>query len=179
MMKRVRPPRSRLRRLRVPRNTTRGRRAMAGAIGATKFDVNVAGKQFERSYAQIRTMIDDSALLPEEKALSQRIFLRLAKAESQVHRIPLDAVQFHEVGAADAICDSVQRSLRRLNCDAVDVLLIHSDGRDDDHAHRAFQLAGSPARKVCYHCARQGIGQGAGRRTSSGARPRRAQAGPA
>lgn len=37
--------------------------------------------------------------------------------------------------SADAICDSVQRSLRRLNCDAVDVLLIHSDGRDDDILH--------------------------------------------
>lgn len=83
------------------------RKAFAGAIGATKFDVRPGPDQSERSYAQIRQLIDRSSLAESTKRLAQRIFLRLAEAESAVHRMSLDSVQFHEVGAVDAICDIV------------------------------------------------------------------------
>ncbi len=79
----------------------------AGAIGASKFDVLVSGHQPQRSYAQVRHLLDESALDPGVKRLAQAIFARLAKAESTVHRVALDTVHFHEVGAADALVDIV------------------------------------------------------------------------
>ncbi|MEN9582010.1 MAG: hypothetical protein RJA70_5019 [Pseudomonadota bacterium] len=82
-------------------------RAFAGAIGASHFDVHISGNVEERSYVAIRKLIECAPLNAELKRIAQRIFLRLAEAESQVHRISLDDVQFHEVGAADAICDIV------------------------------------------------------------------------
>lgn len=79
----------------------------AGAIGATRFDVLVERAQGERTYAAIDRLIEEAPLDPAVKALSRQIFRRLAEAESEVHRIPLDAVHFHEVGAVDAIVDIV------------------------------------------------------------------------
>ncbi len=52
-------------------------------------------------------LIDASPLAVKVKALAQRIFRRLAEAESEVHRTPIEDVAFHEVGAVDAIVDVV------------------------------------------------------------------------
>src|SRR6202042_280557 len=41
------------------------------------------------------------------KARAQATFARLAVAEAGVHRMPIDDVHFHEVGAVDAIADVV------------------------------------------------------------------------
>lgn len=83
------------------------REGHVGALGATHVDVAVTGRQSERSYAEIRELIDGAALSPEVRALAQKIFLRLAEAEAEVHRIDLDHVHFHEVGAIDAVVDIV------------------------------------------------------------------------
>jgi uncharacterized protein (TIGR00299 family) protein len=77
------------------------------AIVGTAFDVHAHGRQPARSYATIRTLLDQSALDPEVKRLAQAIFLRLGEAESHAHRVPLDDVHFHEVGSVDAIVDIV------------------------------------------------------------------------
>ena len=82
-------------------------RARAGAIGGSHFDVRVAGGQPDRRYRDIVALIDASSLAPAVKALAQRIFRRLAEAEAEVHRTPIDDVSFHEVGAVDAIIDIV------------------------------------------------------------------------
>lgn len=79
----------------------------AGAIGCLHVDVRVAGRPPERNYSQIRRMIDAAALPLPVRDLSHRIFLRLARAEAEVHRTSLDAVHFHEVGGVDAIVDIV------------------------------------------------------------------------
>lgn len=60
-----------------------------------------------RSYADIRRMIDESSLFKQVKHLAQQVFLKLAEAESQAHQVPVDQVQFHEVGAVDSIVDIV------------------------------------------------------------------------
>lgn len=78
-----------------------------GAIGATHFDVSFASGQPERSFVEISRLLRASKLEPAVLALSLRIFQRLAQAESEVHRIPIEKVAFHEVGAVDAIVDIV------------------------------------------------------------------------
>jgi hypothetical protein len=83
-----------------------GMRERSGIV-ATSFEVHVAAKQPERTYGAIRAMIESSALEPRVKARAQATFRRLAEAESRVHRIALDDVHFHEVGAIDAIVDVV------------------------------------------------------------------------
>ncbi len=81
---------------------------IVGALGAIHFDVHVEGPQPQRTYAEIRALIAGAeGLDPAARDLAQRIFLRLAEAESEVHRMPLDEVAFHEVGAVDAIVDIV------------------------------------------------------------------------
>jgi uncharacterized protein (TIGR00299 family) protein len=81
--------------------------AQAGAIGATRFDVLVEGPQPERRYAEIDAMLAAAPLAPAVAGLARAIFRRLGEAEAEVHRISLDEVHFHEVGAVDAIVDIV------------------------------------------------------------------------
>lgn len=60
-----------------------------------------------RSFADIRKMISESELTDRVKALSIKIFERLAIAEGKVHNLPPEQVHFHEVGAVDSIVDIV------------------------------------------------------------------------
>ena len=78
-----------------------------GAIGATHVDVSFPEDQPERSYRQIVELLQGSSLTEPVRTLSLAIFRRLAEAEAEVHRIPIDTVAFHEVGAVDAIVDIV------------------------------------------------------------------------
>jgi uncharacterized protein (TIGR00299 family) protein len=82
-------------------------RAFAGAIGVTRFDVDIGTSSRERSYAEIDALLLRAALDPDARELARRIFRRLAVAECEVHRIALKDVHFHEVGAVDAIVDIV------------------------------------------------------------------------
>ncbi len=81
--------------------------ARSGSLGGSRFIVHVTGPQPERDYAAIDGMLAAAALEDRVKVLSRAIFRRLAEAESEVHRMPLDRVAFHEVGAIDAIVDIV------------------------------------------------------------------------
>ena len=64
-------------------------------------------RQHHRGLHEIRAIIEASGLEDIVKDRSLQIFQRLAQAEAAVHRIPLEAVHFHEVGALDAIVDIV------------------------------------------------------------------------
>ncbi|MBW2458427.1 MAG: nickel pincer cofactor biosynthesis protein LarC [Deltaproteobacteria bacterium] len=79
----------------------------AQAIAATGFDVTIQGDQPERSYAVIDAMLQTATLDPATGKLARAIFRRLGEAEAAAHRIPLEDVHFHEVGAVDAIVDVV------------------------------------------------------------------------
>jgi uncharacterized protein (TIGR00299 family) protein len=83
-----------------------GARAKSGIVG-TSFDVHVEGKQPERTYGSIKAMLDAADLPKGVRARAQATFRRLAESESKVHRMPIDDVHFHEVGAVDAIVDVV------------------------------------------------------------------------
>lgn len=60
-----------------------------------------------RTMADIRALIEASALSEAVKARSLAIFQTLAEAEGKVHARPADTVAFHEVGAVDSILDIV------------------------------------------------------------------------
>ena len=77
----------------------------------------------DRRLGDIAALIKDAGLSEAVTEQSLAIFGRLAKAEAKVHGIGVDEVHFHEVGAADAICDIVGAcvalealGVKQLNC---------------------------------------------------------------
>ena len=76
-------------------------------IHATKVTVRAAATGVIRTYANIRSLVDQAKLPAEALALAQRIFRRLAEAEARVHRRDVEQVTFHEVGAVDSVVDIV------------------------------------------------------------------------
>ena len=60
-----------------------------------------------RRLADILQILQQSDLEAAIQQKSAAIFQRLAEAEARVHRRPVEAVHFHEVGAMDAIIDVV------------------------------------------------------------------------
>lgn len=97
-----------LRKLGIGGYRLRRRRDYRGAIGGTKVIVDIpADDHHHRHYTDIRRLIARSRLGVPVKEMAQAIFLRLARAEGRAHRIPIDRVHFHEVGAIDAIVDIV------------------------------------------------------------------------
>jgi len=76
-------------------------------IGGTRVEVVCDGGQPSRTWSEIDAMIEASALPLPVKDTARRIFRCLGEAEAHVHRVGLDEVHFHEVGAVDAIVDIV------------------------------------------------------------------------
>jgi pyridinium-3,5-bisthiocarboxylic acid mononucleotide nickel chelatase len=60
-----------------------------------------------RNHAEIRKLIQESALSDWVKEKSLRVFQRIAAAEGKIHGVPPAEVHFHEVGAVDSIVDIV------------------------------------------------------------------------
>lgn len=65
------------------------------------------GHAHGRTFAEIRALIESSALGDGVKARSIAVFRRIAIAEGRIHGQPPDAVGFHEVGAIDSLADIV------------------------------------------------------------------------
>ena len=76
-------------------------------IAGTRIEVICDGGQKSRTWSGIDTMIAESTLAAPVKNTARRIFRCLGEAEADVHRVDLDDVHFHEVGAVDAIVDIV------------------------------------------------------------------------
>lgn len=78
-------------------------------ITATKFNVVIDSgiSQSHRSLADILRILHASRLSESIKNKSGAIFRLLGEIEAGIHGIPLDKVQFHELGAIDTIIDIV------------------------------------------------------------------------
>ncbi len=80
------------------------RRERRGAIEGVRVMIS-AQDQPHRTYSDIKTMLEGSALDARVKEKSLAVFQRLAEAEGKVHGISPEDVHFHEVGAVDSILD--------------------------------------------------------------------------
>jgi uncharacterized protein (TIGR00299 family) protein len=74
-------------------------------IHGTRVIVDVREDVHSRSWAQIRQLIEESALDASIKTAVIAIFSRLATVEAKIHGAEPDTVHFHEVGGIDAIID--------------------------------------------------------------------------
>ncbi|MBI5587812.1 MAG: nickel pincer cofactor biosynthesis protein LarC [Deltaproteobacteria bacterium] len=81
------------------------------SITGTTFRVNIRESHHHRTFREIRGIIKKSALTPEVKDLSIKIFGIIAVAEGRIHGVVPDQVHFHEVGAMDSIIDIVGASV--------------------------------------------------------------------
>ncbi len=88
-------------------------------IVARRFIVEETQRQAQRSYRDIRALIERADLRDGAARHAQAIFERLAAAEAQVHGVSIEDVHFHEVGAVDSIVDIV----------AAAACLAHLEGR--------------------------------------------------
>jgi uncharacterized protein (TIGR00299 family) protein len=61
----------------------------------------------QRTFTQIKKLINGSKLSPWVKQKSVSVFQRIAVAEGKIHGLPPTQVHFHEVGAVDSIVDIV------------------------------------------------------------------------
>ena len=77
-------------------------------IATTKIDVVLLKSQpHARSYADIKEILASSNLSEICKKKAVAIFHVIAQAEAKVHKVSIDEVHFHEVGAVDSIVDVV------------------------------------------------------------------------
>ena len=80
-------------------------------VGATKFTVTETARAGaghpHRHLSGILELVDRSALAAASRARAARLFRRLAETEAAIHRMPVEKVHLHEVGALDSIIDVV------------------------------------------------------------------------
>jgi uncharacterized protein (TIGR00299 family) protein len=88
------------------------RRVLRAGVAATKFDVAADQPATRHHHPHhdlegIVSAINRSALGPAGKQRAIHLFERLARAEAEIHDLPIEQVHLHEVGAIDSIVDIV------------------------------------------------------------------------
>lgn len=126
-----------LKKLRVTGYALRVTRVKRGQLSGTLLDVELKKKDKHHNLKDILAIIHKSKLSKEVKILSSRIFKRLAAAEAKVHRVTINKIHFHEVGAVDAIVDIVGAciALEKLGIEKVYASPIPHGKGSIKHAH--------------------------------------------
>ncbi|MGI8536121.1 MAG: nickel pincer cofactor biosynthesis protein LarC [Mycobacteriales bacterium] len=70
-------------------------------------DVEVVDVEVTRTWADVRGLLKRAELGDAVRVTALEVFARLAHAEAAVHRVAVEQVHFHEVGALDALADIV------------------------------------------------------------------------
>ena len=76
-----------------------------------------------RNLASVSAIIDAAEMTPHAKELAQRMFRIVAEAEAKAHRLPIDEVHFHEVGAIDSVVDIISAAVCFDNLGITDVII--------------------------------------------------------
>ncbi len=97
-----------------------------------------------RPLSTIKQLITSSGLETGVKERALRIFQRLGEAEARVHNVPIETVEFHEVGAIDSIVDIVAASigLDVLNIERVRCSALHLGSGTFECAHGTYPVPG-------------------------------------
>ena len=90
-------------------------------IGGTRVTVQQQDQHDHRHYSTIQRVIGEARYSPGVTDRALAMFREIAVAESRIHRIDIEKVHFHEVGAIDAIVDIVGSAiaLEWLNVDHI------------------------------------------------------------
>jgi hypothetical protein len=83
------------------------RRVTKCGVSGTQVSVEVTHEHAHRGLSDILGIIEESGLPEAVRRRAGETFTRLARAEARVHDRPVEEIQFHEVGAVDAIVDVV------------------------------------------------------------------------
>lgn len=94
--------------------TRQGLAATRALVGAPE------DHEHHRPYRDIRRLLEESSVPTRVRERASAAFAALAVAEAELHDMPVDDVEFHEVGALDAIVDVVGV------CAALEVLGVES-----------------------------------------------------
>ena len=117
---------------------------LRGGINATRAVVATDDDHHHRAWSTIDSLIAGADLPTAVAEGARHTFRRLGEVEAAIHRIDLDAVHFHEVGALDAIVDivGVWSARHRL---AVDAVTVGSVGLGHGRVDTAHGLLPTPA----------------------------------
>ena len=140
------------------------REVMRAGFRATKIDVHLAGYDRDPGYmgraadpgaprhepaghrglGEILGILERSRLAPAVRDMASRVFRRLAEAEARVHGTTPERVQFHDVGAVDAIVDVTGSciGLHLLGIDAVHFGALPVGGGFIDGPHGRIPVPG-------------------------------------
>lgn len=88
-------------------------------IAARRVRVSAPEEHVDRTWSDVRSVVEAAPLPDRARERALAAFSALARAEAHVHRIPVDEVHFHEVGAADAVADvcGIAMALETLDID--------------------------------------------------------------
>lgn len=108
-----------------------------GIFGTKVTVVQTIHEHVHRHLSDINKIISESTLSKETKKVALKIFTEVAEAEASVHRMPVEKVHFHEVGAIDSIIDIVGAAIcfNKLKIDKVIVSNIELGGGFVQCAH--------------------------------------------
>ena len=97
-----------LRRLKLDGWNIAAQKVRRGALSGTHVEVRTGEHDHHhRGLSEIVGLIEEAGLAPRAAERAKKIFTRLAEAEARVHQMPIERVEFHEVGAVDSIIDIV------------------------------------------------------------------------